>query len=100
MYAIRSYYDSEVGHMNIGSGRIVYQDLVKINKDVKSGEIENNEAFIEAFKYAKENNKSVHFLGLISDGGVHSMNTHLYKLCDITSKYDLKNVFIHSYNFV
>jgi len=88
--------NSEVGHMNIGSGRIVYQDLVKINKDVKSGEIENNEAFIEAFKYAKENNKSVHFLGLISDGGVHSMNTHLYKLCDITSKYDLKNVFIHA----
>ncbi len=88
--------NSEVGHMNIGSGRIVYQDLVRINKDVKSGEIANNLALVEAFKYAKENNKSVHFLGLISDGGVHAMNTHLYKLCDITKDYNLDNVFIHA----
>jgi len=88
--------NSEVGHMNIGSGRIVFQDLVRINKDVASGEIANNKTLTDAFKYAKENNKSVHFLGLLSDGGVHSMNTHLYKLCDITKDYDLKNVFIHA----
>lgn len=88
--------NSEVGHMNIGSGRIVYQDLVKINKDIRTGEIENNQVFNEAFEYAKKNNKAVHFLGLISDGGVHSMNTHLYKLCDLTKERGLKNVFIHA----
>ncbi|MBN2663690.1 MAG: 2,3-bisphosphoglycerate-independent phosphoglycerate mutase [Bacteroidales bacterium] len=87
--------NSEVGHMNIGSGRIVYQDLVRINKDIANGQIANNQALNEAFNYAKENNKSVHFLGLLSDGGVHSMNTHLYKLCDITQDYHLDNVFIH-----
>lgn len=87
--------NSEVGHMNIGAGRVVYQDLVKINKDVASGEIDRNKALTEAFKYANENNKSVHFLGLLSDGGVHSMNTHLYKLCDITKDFQLKDVFIH-----
>ena len=88
--------NSEVGHMNIGAGRIVYQDLVRINKDVESGNIENNEVLKEAFEYAKKNNKAVHFLGLVSDGGVHSMNTHLYKLCDITKNYGLDKVFIHA----
>lgn len=87
--------NSEVGHMNIGSGRIVYQDLVRINKDVQNGQIANNPALTQAFEYAKQNNKAVHFLGLLSDGGVHSMNTHLYKLCDITKKYNLSDVFIH-----
>jgi len=88
--------NSEVGHMNIGSGRVIYQDLVRINKDVKTGEIANNSTFAEAFEYAKTNDKAVHFLGLISDGGVHSMNTHLYKLCDLTKEYGLNNVFIHA----
>jgi 2,3-bisphosphoglycerate-independent phosphoglycerate mutase len=88
--------NSEVGHMNIGAGRIVYQDLVRINKDVQSGNIAKNKALSEAFQYAKDNNKAVHFLGLVSDGGVHSMNTHLYKLCDITKDYGLKKVFIHA----
>ncbi len=88
--------NSEVGHMNIGAGRVVYQDLVKINNDIKTGKIAENKAFIDAFKYAKEKNKSVHFLGLVSDGGVHSMNTHLYKLCDLTKEHKIDNVFIHA----
>lgn len=88
--------NSEVGHMNIGSGRVIFQDLVRINKDVKSGKIANNKALVEAFEYAKKNNKAVHFLGLVSDGGVHSMNTHLYKMCDLTQEHGLKKVFIHA----
>ncbi len=88
--------NSEVGHMNIGSGRIVYQDLVRINKDVETGKIAENKTIVEAFKYAKENNKAVHFLGLVSDGGVHSMNTHLYKLCDLTKDYGLDKIYIHA----
>ncbi len=88
--------NSEVGHMNIGSGRVVYQDLVRINKDIRTGEIAKNKTFVEAFNYAKKNNKAVHFLGLISDGGVHSMNTHLYKLCEMTKDYGLENVFVHA----
>ncbi len=88
--------NSEVGHMNIGAGRVIYQDLVKINKDVREGTILKNEALTEAFKYASENKKAVHFIGLVSDGGVHSMNTHLYKLCDITKDYGIKDVYIHA----
>ncbi|MBN2891695.1 MAG: 2,3-bisphosphoglycerate-independent phosphoglycerate mutase [Bacteroidales bacterium] len=88
--------NSEVGHMNIGAGRVIYQDLVKINKDVRTGEIAKNEAFVNAFEYAKKNNKAVHFLGLLSDGGVHSMDTHLYKLCDLTKEHGLEKVFIHA----
>ena len=87
--------NSEVGHLNIGAGRIVYQDYVKINKAIEDNSIENNEVLTQAFEYARDNNKSVHFLGLIGNGGVHSSSKHLYKLCDMTKKYDLKNVFIH-----
>jgi 2,3-bisphosphoglycerate-independent phosphoglycerate mutase len=89
--------NSEVGHLNIGAGRVIYQDLVKINKDCKTGEIKNNLVLTEAFSYARDNNKSVHFLGLMSDGGVHSLDKHLYSLCDMTMDYDLKNVFIHGF---
>lgn len=88
--------NSEVGHLNIGAGRIVYQDLVRINKAIEDNSIAENETLKEAFNYAKENNKSVHFIGLVSDGGVHSMHTHLYKLVDLTDDYDLENVFIHA----
>jgi len=88
--------NSEVGHLNIGAGRIVYQDLVKINMAVKDNSISENEKLVEAFSYARENNKSVHFIGLVSDGGVHSMDTHLYKLCDITKDYGLEKVYIHA----
>ncbi len=88
--------NSEVGHLNIGAGRVIFQDLVKINKAVEDNSISKNPVLTEAFNYAKENNKAVHFLGLISDGGVHSSQKHLYKLCDITKEYGLKDVFIHA----
>jgi len=88
--------NSEVGHLNIGAGRIVYQDLVKINKEIREGKIDKNPVLVEAFKYAKENNKAVHFLGLVSDGGVHSLDKHLYKLCDMTKDFGLERVFIHA----
>ena len=88
--------NSEVGHLNIGAGRVIYQDLVKINKAITDNSIIKNKQLINAFSYAKENNKSVHFIGLVSDGGVHSLNTHLYKLCDITKDYGLNNVYIHA----
>ncbi|MBI9055710.1 MAG: 2,3-bisphosphoglycerate-independent phosphoglycerate mutase [Bacteroidales bacterium] len=88
--------NSEVGHLNIGAGRVVYQDLVRINKAVEDSSIASNEALVNAFNYAKENNKAVHFIGLVSNGGVHSSNKHLYKLCDLTSDYGLDQVFIHA----
>ncbi len=89
--------NSEVGHLNIGSGRIIYQDLVKINLDCKTGGIRKNKVLTGAFSYARDNNKQVHFLGLMSDGGVHSLDRHLYALCDMTMDYELKNVFIHAF---
>lgn len=88
--------NSEVGHLNMGAGRIVYQDLVKINIAIREHTFETNPALAKAFDYAKKNNKTVHFLGLVSDGGVHSMNTHLYKLCDMAKDYAVENVFIHA----
>jgi len=88
--------NSEVGHLNIGAGRVLYQDLVKINLACEDNSIATNEALVKAFTYAKNNNKGVHFIGLISDGGVHSMDTHLYKLCDITKDYGLDKVYIHA----
>jgi 2,3-bisphosphoglycerate-independent phosphoglycerate mutase len=89
--------NSEVGHLNIGAGRVIYQDLVKINKECKTGEIRHNKVLTDAFSYARDNNKQVHFLGLMSDGGVHSLDKHLYSLCDMTMDYNLKNVFIHAF---
>lgn len=89
--------NSEVGHLNIGAGRIVYQDLVKINKACKTGEIRSNKTLTEAFEYARERGVKVHFMGLLSDGGVHSLDAHLYALCDMTSEYGLKDVYIHGF---
>jgi len=89
--------NSEVGHLNIGAGRIVYQDLVKINRAIRDNSIEGNETLVEAFSYARDNKKQVHFMGLLSDGGVHSQDKHLYKLCDMTGDYDIKDVFIHGF---
>ncbi len=88
--------NSEVGHLNIGAGRVVYQDLVRINRAIRDGSIETNPELDRAFSYAREKKKSVHLLGLVSDGGVHSMNTHLYKLCDMAKSYSLDQVFIHA----
>lgn len=89
--------NSEVGHMNLGAGRIIYQDLVKINKECKTGEIKKNKVLVDAFTYAAKNSKQVHFLGLLSDGGVHSLDKHLYSLCDMTGDYGIKDVFIHGF---
>lgn len=89
--------NSEVGHLNIGAGRVIYQDLVKINKECKTGEIRQNKVLTGAFSYARDKNKQVHFMGLMSDGGVHSLDKHLYSLCDMTMDYGLKNVFIHGF---
>ena len=78
--------NSEVGHLNIGAGRIVYQDLVKINRACADGSILQNKEVVAAYSYAKENGKSVHLMGLTSNGGVHSSLDHLYKLCDISKE--------------
>lgn len=89
--------NSEVGHMNIGAGRIVYQDLVRINKAVEEKELDNNPVLLEAFAYAKKNNKNVHFMGLLSDGGVHSHIEHLKGLITIAKNNDIKNLYIHAF---
>ncbi|HOU68286.1 MAG TPA: 2,3-bisphosphoglycerate-independent phosphoglycerate mutase [Paludibacteraceae bacterium] len=89
--------NSEVGHLNIGAGRVVYQDLVKINRACKDNSIMENPEIKSAFSYAKENGKNIHFMGLTSNGGVHSSLDHLYKLCDIAKAYGLENTFIHCF---
>ena len=89
--------NSEVGHMNLGAGRIVYQDLVKINLAVENKSIGEETVLKSAFEYAKTNNKNIHFLGLVSDGGVHSHINHLYGLLDAASAYDLNNVYVHAF---
>lgn len=89
--------NSEVGHLNIGAGRVVYQDLVKINRACKDGSIMQNPEIVSAFTYAKENGKNMHFMGLTSTGGVHSSLDHLFKLCDIAKEYELDNTFIHCF---
>ena len=90
--------NSEVGHLNIGAGRIVYQDLVKINRACADGSILQNKEIVSAFSYAKENGKNIHFMGLTSNGGVHSSFDHLFKLCDIAKEYGLQDTtFIHCF---
>ncbi|HTG66677.1 MAG TPA: 2,3-bisphosphoglycerate-independent phosphoglycerate mutase [Flavobacterium sp.] len=89
--------NSEVGHMNLGAGRIVYQDLAKINLAVANKTLAQEQVLKDAFQYAKDNNKKVHFLGLVSDGGVHSHTSHLRGLIDATQDYGLQNVFIHAF---
>ncbi|MFT5254669.1 MAG: 2,3-bisphosphoglycerate-independent phosphoglycerate mutase, partial [Flavobacteriales bacterium] len=89
--------NSEVGHMNLGAGRIVYQDLAKINLAVANKTLAKEQVLKDAFQYAKDNNKKVHFLGLVSDGGVHSHTSHLRGLIDATQEYGLKEVFIHAF---
>jgi len=89
--------NSEVGHMNIGAGRVVYQDLVRVNKAVDEKELDTNPVLLEAFNYAQNNNKSIHLIGLLSDGGVHSHIDHLKGLCTIANNQGLKNVFIHAF---
>lgn len=89
--------NSEVGHMNLGAGRVVYQELGRINKAITDRTLHSNEILVNAFNYAKQNNKAVHFIGLVSDGGVHAHIEHLKALCDAAHEQDLKNVFIHAF---
>ena len=89
--------NSEVGHLNIGAGRVVYQDLVKINRACADNSIYQNEEIVKAFEYAKANGVSVHFMGLTSDGGVHSSIEHLYKLAEISKHYGIENTFVHCF---
>ena len=89
--------NSEVGHLNIGAGRVVYQDLVKINIACRENTIMENPEIKSAFSYAKENGKNIHFMGLTSNGGVHSSLDHLFKLCDISKAYGIENTFIHCF---
>ena len=89
--------NSEVGHLNIGAGRVVYQDLVKINRACRDNSILENKEIVAAFEYARANGANVHFMGLVSDGGVHSSLTHLFKLCDISKHYGIDNTFVHCF---
>ncbi|MFP4368003.1 MAG: 2,3-bisphosphoglycerate-independent phosphoglycerate mutase [Candidatus Kapaibacterium sp.] len=89
--------NSEVGHLNIGAGRVIYQDIVRINKAIEEGTLAQNDILIEAMDKAKESGRKLHFVGLVSDGGVHSLSTHLFALCDIARDKGLKdNVYIHA----
>jgi 2,3-bisphosphoglycerate-independent phosphoglycerate mutase len=89
--------NSEVGHMNIGAGRIVYQDLVKINKAIEEKSIKENQVWSDSMNYAKEHNKKVHFIGLVSDGGVHSHIQHLKGLMSLASEAGVSNLFVHAF---
>ncbi len=89
--------NSEVGHLNMGAGRIVYQELTRITKEIQDGDFFKNEALLEAMKNAREHDSSIHFMGLLSDGGVHSHNTHLYGLLEMAKREGLKKVYVHCF---
>ena len=89
--------NSEVGHLNLGAGRIVYQELQRINVAIREGVFAKNETLLASIKYAQQNNKPLHLLGLVSDGGVHAHTSHLKAICDICKKEGLKEVYIHAF---
>ena len=89
--------NSEVGHTNIGAGRIVYQELTRITKSAQDGDMDKNEALLKAMNNAKNNGKALHFMGLLSDGGVHSHNTHLYALLEMAKRVGVEKVFVHCF---
>src|SRR5688572_24131744 len=89
--------NSEVGHLNIGAGRIVYQELERINVAIRSGELARNKILLNAINYAKQNNKPLHLVGLVSDGGVHSHIDHLKAITGICKNESLKNVYVHAF---
>ncbi|QMU65678.1 MAG: 2,3-bisphosphoglycerate-independent phosphoglycerate mutase [Flavobacteriaceae bacterium] len=89
--------NSEVGHINLGAGRIVYQNLAKINIAVREGTIAKEKELVNAFEHAKKHRKNIHFLGLVSNGGIHSHIDHLKGLLDATADFNLKNVFVHAF---
>ncbi len=89
--------NSEVGHLNIGAGRVVYQDLVKINKDCRNKTLFNNKEIRETYDYVKKSGKSLHFMGLMSDGGVHSSMEHLFAFLDLANEDGIKNIYVHAF---
>jgi len=89
--------NSEVGHINIGAGRVVYQDLVKINIACREGTIKQNKAFVDCLEYVKKSGKKLHFMGLVSDGGIHSHQDHLYKMLEICNENGLTKTFVHAF---
>lgn len=89
--------NSEVGHLNLGAGRIVYQDLTKITKSIKDGDFFENKAFLKAIDHVKKNNSSLHIMGLVSPGGVHSSMQHLYGLIDLAHKHNIKDFYLHAF---
>ncbi len=89
--------NSEVGHLNMGAGRIVYQELTRITKEIQDGDFFQNEALLSAIENCKKNNSDLHLFGLLSDGGVHSHNTHMYALLELAKKNGLENVYVHAF---
>lgn len=89
--------NSEVGHTNIGAGRVVFQDLPKISKEIEEGEFFKNEAYVNALKAAKENGKSVHVMGLLSSGGVHSHINHIFAMLDMAKQFEIEHVYVHCF---
>lgn len=89
--------NSEVGHLNIGAGRVVWQELARINRAVRERELHQHPVLLEAFEYARQNNTAVHFIGLVSDGGVHSHINHLLALCDMVTEAGLQRTFVHAF---
>ena len=89
--------NSEVGHLNMGAGRIVYQDLTKITKAIQDGDFFENKALLAACDNAKKNNSALHLMGLVSDGGVHSHNTHIYGLLELAKRQGLEKVYVHCF---
>ena len=89
--------NSEVGHMNMGAGRIVYQELTRITKEIQDGDFFENEALVKAVENAKAKNSALHLFGLVSDGGVHSHNTHIYGLLELAKRHGLEKVYVHCF---
>ena len=89
--------NSEVGHLNIGAGRIVYQELTRINKSIREGAFFKNSVLTECFEKAQKSGKKLHLIGLVSDGGVHSSQEHLHALLDMAKSYELKQVWVHAF---
>jgi len=89
--------NSEVGHLNMGAGRIVYQELTRITKAIKDGDFFENQTFLTAIQNAKDNDSALHLWGLVSDGGVHSHNTHLYALLELAKRQGLEKVYVHCF---
>ena len=89
--------NSEVGHMNMGAGRVIYQDLTRITKSIEDGDFFKNEELLAAIDNCKKNNSDLHLWGLLSDGGVHSHNTHLYAILEMCKKEGFSNVYLHPF---